>query len=278
MRPVLITWEVAGSRVSVASYDLALLLASGTVLALGWYLAVRRGLAGRPVFLVLLVAGLATIVGARAVHVLSGGLFDAGFAARLTDPHGRGFALSGGLSAALLAGWVTARRWGINPWALADSLTLPLALGIAVLRVGCFLQGCCFGLPTTVSWGVVFPWGSPPHLYQLAQGINPLSPGPLPVHPTQLYELGAALLTAVLAATLLRRRVADGWVALPCAFVFLVLRAGILEWRAIDGGSWWVTMLLASILVVAQCLRSLGDRCPGSHPPRTSATRTFTSG
>ena len=50
-----------------------------------------------------------------------------------------------------------------------DGLAFPLALALAVGRWGCFCNGCCYGVVTTLPWGVVFHDG-------------------VPRHPTQLYE------------------------------------------------------------------------------------------
>jgi phosphatidylglycerol:prolipoprotein diacylglycerol transferase len=52
-----------------------------------------------------------------------------------------------------------------------DSFTVPVAVSIAVGRWGCFHAGCCYGTPTELPWGVVFP-----------------SVDSLARHPTQLYE------------------------------------------------------------------------------------------
>lgn len=52
-------------------------------------------------------------------------------------------------------------------------------------RIGCFLGGCCYGVPTDSIFGVVFPEDALP--YQAYGGV--------PVHPTQLYE--AAFLLAL---------------------------------------------------------------------------------
>jgi prolipoprotein diacylglyceryltransferase len=38
-----------------------------------------------------------------------------------------------------------------------DSFALPVAIAVAVGRVGCFLAGCCFGCETSLPWGVAFP-------------------------------------------------------------------------------------------------------------------------
>lgn len=65
------------------------------------------------------------------------------------------------------------------PVKLGDTFALPLALALAVGRWGCFYNGCCFGLPTDLPWGMDFGDG-------------------IARHPTQIYEslfhLGMALL------------------------------------------------------------------------------------
>jgi phosphatidylglycerol:prolipoprotein diacylglycerol transferase len=65
-----------------------------------------------------------------------------------------------------------------------DVLVPSLTLGIAIGRIGCFLNGCCFGIPTAVPWACVFPEES------LAGSIFPHRH----IHPTQLYETAAMLI------------------------------------------------------------------------------------
>jgi phosphatidylglycerol:prolipoprotein diacylglycerol transferase len=50
-----------------------------------------------------------------------------------------------------------------------DGFVVPVAVGVGLGRIGCFVAGCCFGTPTTLPWGVRFHDG-------------------VPRHPTQLYE------------------------------------------------------------------------------------------
>ena len=59
----------------------------------------------------------------------------------------------------------------------ADIVGLVLPLGLTIGRIGCFLNGCCYGKPTTLPWGIVFP------------GL-----GNIPRHPTQIYEMIYSLL------------------------------------------------------------------------------------
>ena len=50
-----------------------------------------------------------------------------------------------------------------------DILVPAMALGSAIGRIGCLLNGCCFGCVTDVPWGIVFPPGSLAHAHQIAR-------------------------------------------------------------------------------------------------------------
>ena len=74
-----------------------------------------------------------------------------------------------------------------------DSFAVPVAVAVAIGRIGCFVAGCCYGQPTSLPWGVVFP------------NIDSV-----PRHPTQLYETAFHLLAAVVLWQLLRRGIWRG--------------------------------------------------------------------
>jgi len=61
---------------------------------------------------------------------------------------------------------------------LMDVIAPYLVLAFAIGRIGCFLRGCCFGLPTNLPWGIVYPAES----LAVQAGLNTA------VHPTQLYH------------------------------------------------------------------------------------------
>lgn len=85
---------------------------------------------------------------------------------------------------------------------MADAVAPAVAVGAAVGRIGCFLNGCCHGAPSDLPWSVCFPAGSHAWARQVNDGlITPESLISLPVHPTQLYSALAGLL--VLAVLLL---------------------------------------------------------------------------
>ena len=95
----------------------------------------------------------------------------------------------GGLILAVgVAFWYIARHQ-MPFWTTCDVFAPGIALGHVTGRLGCLAAGCCFGKPTDLPWGIVF--------------TNPLAaanvgtPLGIPLHPTQLYEAGAALIILV---------------------------------------------------------------------------------
>ncbi|HUP42634.1 MAG TPA: prolipoprotein diacylglyceryl transferase family protein, partial [Thermoanaerobaculia bacterium] len=68
----------------------------------------------------------------------------------------------GGFLLAVVAIVWTVRRRRLPFWPVADAMSLGLALGYALGRVGCFLVGDDYGVPTSLPWGVAFPEGAAP--------------------------------------------------------------------------------------------------------------------
>tara|TARA_B100000029_G_scaffold474634_1_gene517172 strand:+ start:3345 stop:4121 length:777 start_codon:yes stop_codon:yes gene_type:complete len=87
---------------------------------------------------------------------------------------GSGLVFLGGLGGGMLAVTLYLRKKN-EPWLMwADIIAPCLILGYAIGRIGCFLVGDDYGVPTNLPWGMSFPRGAPP-TYQN-------------VHPTQIYE------------------------------------------------------------------------------------------
>ena len=67
-------------------------------------------------------------------------------------------------------------------------------MGYAIGRIGCFLVGDDYGIPTNVPWAISFPNGLPPTTYEVFEyrfpwiDLSNYAPGLLSVHPTQIYE------------------------------------------------------------------------------------------
>lgn len=63
----------------------------------------------------------------------------------------------GALIGGLIPFIIYIRKKGMSFWRVADMFAPFLALGYALVRVGCFLRGCCYGEITNSALGVVFP-------------------------------------------------------------------------------------------------------------------------
>ena len=216
-----------GQGVPVRGYGAMLLVAA----AAGTWLSIVRG--RRLGFDADTILALGTevflwgIVGARLFYVIE--YHDQFFAAGRSWPESLaavlnvaagGLVVFGALPTAALAAWRFASRRGLSLPRLADCIAPGLLVGLAIGRLGCFLNGCCYGGPCDLPWAVRFPPESPPWLDQAARGLLPAvaadgsRPWSLPVHPAQLYAAVDAGILAVLAccasATPLARR--DGQV------------------------------------------------------------------
>ena len=99
-----------------------------------------------------------------------------------------GLNLQGGMLLAFIAGWIYVRRSRISLPAMLDTVVPAVGFGIFLTRIGCFLNGCCFGVPASVPWAVTFPSGSPAYAFL----------GSAPVHPTQLYSSAYGLVLFLL--------------------------------------------------------------------------------
>lgn len=138
---------------------------------------------------VILVALVAGVLGARAMYVIEHiDQFRREWGSVLALWQG-GLTLYGGVVAGAAAALIAARRLQLPMWPVADALTPSLALGMMFGRVGCYLNGCCYGRPTDLPWGVVFP----------ADSFAGLEFGTAPVHPSQIYFSLAGLLLFALA-------------------------------------------------------------------------------
>ena len=194
----------------------------------GWYLAARRARAfGEDPDVIgnlVLLCILAGVAGARILYFCLHKRADDSLWAIFRVWEG-GLVFYGGLLAAAAAALLYLRWRRLNPWRFADICAPAIAVGQAFGRIGCFLNGCCFGGPAAAGCrlAIRFPrflsspaagklpevLGSPPfqdHVHR--NWIADAATHSLPVHPTQLYAAFSLFLIAalVIAATPYRRR------------------------------------------------------------------------
>ncbi|UCE67046.1 MAG: prolipoprotein diacylglyceryl transferase [Candidatus Zixiibacteriota bacterium] len=198
----------------------------GIMLALGFFIgilwarkrAVKAGIASEHVIDLSFIVLIASIIGSRFFYVIyhldefSDNLLD------IVNPFQggtvgiAGLSMMGGIILALVSAMIFLAVKKIDPWPLFDAMMPMFALGLGITRLGCFLNGCCYGLPAHDHFGMVFPPESPAGYHY---------PG-IPLIPAQLYSSIAGIV--ILAIILVSEK-----------------------YKRFDGHSFWLTIGLYSI-------------------------------
>lgn len=170
--------------VTVHGYGLCIGLGTVLALLLAWRRAEKRGIPSDRVTELGALVLICGFVGAKLLFVITR------FPQFLKDPWSvlgsEGFVVYGGLLLGLAAAYGWCRRKKQSPLLWTDLLLPSVAVAQGFGRVGCFLAGCCYGLPTSSPLGVVFPVGSG-------------APAGIPLWPVQLFSaVGDWLIAAVL--------------------------------------------------------------------------------
>jgi phosphatidylglycerol:prolipoprotein diacylglycerol transferase len=170
----------------------------------------------------------------------------------------------GGLIGSILY-WVR-RPYPFLP--MADAVAPALAVGTALGRVGCFLNGCCFGAPCDLPLAVRFPAGSPPWVRHLQLGlIAPHDATSLAIHPTQLYSALEGLLLLGLLTWFYPRRRRDGEVMALLMVTYPILRF-LNECLRGDEGAILIGLSAAQLISIALFLAGIGTWCYLARLPR----------
>jgi phosphatidylglycerol:prolipoprotein diacylglycerol transferase len=131
-----------------------------------------------------------------------------------------GLTYYGGFIFAVVFAWYYVKKYKLGWWRTADLAAPGIMLGLVCGRLGCFLNGCCYGKPTTSFVGVVFPQ----------------RPG-VAVHPTQLYESAGCFIVFLILYYIVRpKRRAFGDVFAAMLILYGIVRSICEIWRDDDRG------------------------------------------
>lgn len=169
-----------------------------------------------------------------------------------------GLVYYGGLIGASIGYILYARRKKLPFWKGADILAPSIALGYVFGRIGCLLNGCCYGRPCDLPWAVRFPYNSHPFKQQLQDGLlQSDATRSLPVHPTEIYESLLNLCLYLFLAWLYRRKKFNGQVFATYLVGYAVLRSFVEMFRGDYPqyqrfvGGWLTPAHLVSVLILA---------------------------
>jgi len=134
-----------------------------------------------------------------------------------------GFSLFGAISAGSLTIWLVYKFFGIRFDILFDIFALVFVLSQAIARVGNYINGDFYGIPTERNWGVIFEYGQAAYDY----------PG-MALHPVMLYEAILNLTLFLILSYLKNLKFKFGFIASAYLFFYSIIRFIISFYTADD--------------------------------------------
>lgn len=246
----------AGFAVPVYGYGLMLFLGFASA---GW-MAIRRGswvgIDKDTIWDVSLWVLVGGIGGARLFYVVqyrdsvfAGKSTFAEYALALINLREGGLVLYGGVIVALGAYLLFCYRRKLNVLLMTDVVIPSFFIGLAFGRLGCFMNGCCYGDRCELPWAITFPLGSVPDMALVNRGfVQAGDLFTLQLHPSQLYSSLNALILALLTHFYFKVRHRDGAV-LGLALVTYPVTRFLIEYLRGDEMGKFDTPLTISQLV-----------------------------
>ncbi len=181
-------------------YSYGVMLAISFLIGIYWAMAraEKRGVDKNNIMDLSILVVLSAVLGSRFLYVVThieefkGRWLDTINPIQSTGDIGiAGLSMLGGVVFTLIAVVFFSYKKQIPILKLFDILAPTFALGIFITRIGCFLNGCCYGNPCELPWGMIFPLTSPAG--SMFQGVM--------IHPTQIYAslYGLAILIILVA-------------------------------------------------------------------------------
>ncbi len=248
--------RIAPQGIPLFGYGLMMLLGLLSAIVLAEYRARQAGYAPEMIWDLATALFIPGIIGARVYYLVQHG--DKVFVGKQGLPEilfaavnlsEGGLVLYGGLIAGTVAYFVFCFWKHLPPLRIADIITPSVCVGIGFGRIGCLLNGCCFGDRCELPWGIVFPHDSVPFLALVQRGF--LAPDALatpPLHPTQIYSSLDGFFTAALVLWYSRFRRVPGDV-FGLALLILPVSRFLIEFLRGDEYGQWGTSLTSAQMV-----------------------------
>jgi phosphatidylglycerol:prolipoprotein diacylglycerol transferase len=223
-------------KLPVYSWGLSLAVAFIVGTLYGVFAGKKKGVHPDHVIDLALFVCIASIIAGRLLFVLLN------LGSYMSDPitilylRDGGLSFFGGLAGGILVGIWYCRRNKISVGKMADIAGPAVALGYAIVRIGCLLNGCCYGVESSVPWALE------------------CGTGMVLRHPTQIY---AAIYSLIIFAILMyadRKKKFDGQVLFLYVGLYSVARFIVEFWRDVPRDYFaplTVTQILCIILGIA---------------------------
>ena len=199
-----ISLSVMGAQIHIHTYDLFVWLSMTAGLAMAYVQLIRMGTGRIATALTCAVTCASFLLGARVLNYVINYKKYTEAGIPLFIMKSGYFSLYGGMAASFLALYISSYRLRTDFLELMDRLTVPFLLSYFVMKIGCFLNGCCYGKITKSSFSVPLPLREQAEL-DASPLISQFFGSPeIRVYPAQLMEASASIL--IIAAVLLAER------------------------------------------------------------------------
>lgn len=177
MCQVLFTISIFGLQIPIHGYGLMLFIAFVVCLILGLQLAKRQGIGAETVQDVALWMFVPGLIGARLLFALTEWRYFSSHPERILYIWDGGLVFYGSAIGGLVgfagAYLFVLRPRGIGAFTMLDMVAPCAALGLAIGRIGCLLNGCCYGHVACVDCpAVYFPLPAEPNRQLVARGLQ----------------------------------------------------------------------------------------------------------
>ncbi len=177
-----------------------------------------------------------------------------------------GIVIYGAVIGSVIAIAIYARIGKLSFWRWGDAIAPGAMLGMALYRVGCIFNGCCFGLEAHLPWSVV---------YTSAQSHAPF--GKL-LHPTQMYHLLLGLLAFAALWPLQRRLKTEGSLFLLWLILFAATDLPVRFFRVAETFFLGIQLaVIVDVVILAVTIPWFVTRiCSANHPDTTTTLQPGT--
>jgi phosphatidylglycerol:prolipoprotein diacylglycerol transferase len=251
--------RLAPDGLPIFGYGAMLLAALASAIWLAAWRARQEGLPGETIWDLAVWLILSGIVGARVFYLVQYG--HEVYAKARTLPEilfatvnlsSGGIVLYGAVIAGAAAYFTFCHLRKLPPLQLADIITPSIFIGIGFGRIGCLLNGCCYGDRCDLPWAIVFPAEGVPTQILIDRGYLPAdAPHSPPLHPTQIYSAIDGFLIAGLTLWYYRYRRRPGDVLALALLIAPVTRFLIEFVRGDEYGQWGTTLTISQWISVA---------------------------
>lgn len=132
-----------------------------------------------------------------------------------------GLSIQGSVIGGLIAAIIFVKMRRINFWQFGDIVAPGLILGQAIGRIGCFLNGDAYGIPTNSVFGIVYNINTPAFA---KYGYQPL-------FPAELFESAGDMVILIVLLLLKKRKPFEGTLALMYFILYSINRFILEFWR-----------------------------------------------